>query len=87
VDEWFMIVCQFFFDLSAIKVEFVLYCKITSKNLCFNTRQRNQLVIGLSLLPRLSRLIFHDRLDPTSVGVPLLSGDGGCPSACQVRQA
>jgi hypothetical protein len=49
--------------------------------------QRNRLAISLPFLPRLSRLIFHDRLDPTSVGVPFLSGDGGFPSACQVRQA
>ncbi|WP_157204817.1 hypothetical protein [Methylomonas methanica] len=82
-----MIVCQILLSLSADDGEFIISCKNTSKNLCFNTRQRNRLAIGLSLLPKLSRLVFHDRLDPTSVGVPLLSGDGGCPSACQVRQA
>jgi len=87
VDEWFMIVCQIISTVSADEGEFGISCKNTSKNLCFNTRQRNRLAISLPILPRLSRLVFHDRLDPTSVGVPFLSGDGGCPSACQVRQA
>jgi hypothetical protein len=82
-----MIVCQILLGLSADDGEFAISCKNTSKNLCFNTRQQNRLVFSLPILPRLSRLVFHDRLDPTSVGVPFLSGDGGCPSACQVRQA
>jgi len=87
VNEWFMIVSQILFSLSAADGEFGISCKSPSKNLCFNTSQRNWLAISLPLLPRLSRLVFHDRLDPTSVGVPFLSGDGGVPSACQVRQA
>ncbi|WAR46001.1 hypothetical protein [Methylomonas rapida] len=82
-----MIVSQILFSLFADDGEFGISCKITSKNLCFNTRQRNRLSFTLPLLPRLSRLIFHNHLDPTSVGVPFLSGDGGFPSACQVRQA
>ncbi|WP_221054147.1 hypothetical protein [Methylomonas koyamae] len=82
-----MIVSQILFSPSAADGEFGISCKNTSKNLCFNTRQRNRLAIGLPFLPRLSRLVFHDCLDPASVGVPFLSGDGGCPSACQVRQA
>jgi len=87
VDEWAVIVSQIFFNLSAADGEFGVSCKNTSKNLCFNTRQRNRLAIGFPLHPRPSRLVFHGRLDPASVGVPLLSGDDGFPSACQVRQA
>jgi hypothetical protein len=87
VDEWFMIVSQILFSLSAADDEFGISCKSPSKKFCFNTRQRNWLAIGLLFLPRLSRLVFHDCLDPASVGVPFLSGDGGFPSACQVRQA
>ncbi|MBD9356149.1 hypothetical protein [Methylomonas albis] len=82
-----MIVSQILFSLSAADGEFGVSCKSSPKIFCFNTRQRNRLAIGLSLLPRLSRLVFHDCLDPASVGVPFLSGDGGFPSACQVRQA
>jgi hypothetical protein len=85
--KWAVIVSQIFLDLLAINCEFAIYCKIISNFLCFNTGQRNWLAFGLPFLPRLSRLVFYDCLDPASVGVPLLSGEGGYPSACQVRQA
>ncbi|WP_415878309.1 hypothetical protein [Methylomonas sp. TEB] len=82
-----MIVSHIFFSLSADDGEFGTSCKNPSKNLCFNTRQRIRLAISLPFLPQLSRLVFHDHLDPASVGVPFLSGGGGFPSTCQVRQA